>query len=187
MTEEQKINLKEWYRRCRQSQTFIYQTSLHYMNINKIFCVITIVLSLFVSSALFVQVVQYFVSVQLLNTFYVTIITGVLSVIVTVLSILQVFFNYAELSEKCKTISARYGSIRRELEILMIQEKITENELNEKLNRINTEMLHLAEDTPHIPARIYKKVKKSLSTDMIKNPLFSDKFEKTAEKETTDR
>lgn len=156
VTREQEINIKELNRRCRQSQTFIYQTSLYYMKKNTRLNVVTIVLSLIVSSALFIQVVQYLSSMQTSNSFYITLGTGALSILVTVLSVLQVLFNYSGLSEKCKTISARYGSIRREIEALMAQKNITDNELNERLNRINAAMTNLAEDSPHIPERIHK-------------------------------
>ena len=178
MTKEQELNIIELNRRCRQSHTFIYQTSLYYMKKNTILGVTTIILSLIVSSSLFVQVVQYLSSVQSSNSFLITIGTGALSILATVLSILQVFLNYSGLSEKCKTISARYGSIRREIEILMTNKSITEDELNKSLNRINTSMMYLAEDSPHIPEHIYKKVKEKLSNDPIQNPLFSEMTEK---------
>lgn len=178
MTKEQELNIKELNRRCRQSQTFVYQTSLYYMKKNNRLGVATIVLSLVVTSTLFIQVVQYLSSIQTLNPFFITLGTGALSILVTILSVLQMFFNYSGLSEKCKTISARYGSVRREIEALMTQKNITQDELNERLDRINSKMTYLAADSPHIPEHIHKKVKKRLSSDPIQNPLFSGSTDK---------
>ena len=147
------------------------------MRKNTILGVITIILSLIVSSALFVQVVQYLSSEKISNAFLIILVTDALSVLVTTLSILQVFLKYSELAENCKTISSRYGFIKREIEILMTKKSIMEEALDESLNRINIEMVSLAEDSPHIPAHIYKKVKRSLSKDPIQHPLFTEKTE----------
>lgn len=174
MTKEQELYITELNRRCRQIQHFNYQTSLHYMKKHNRLSVITITLSLVVSSVLFVQVIQYLSSVQPSNSFYVTCGAGLLSVLVTVLSVLQMYFNYSELSEKSKMISARYGEIRREIEVLMAQKNINDNEFYDRVRRINSDMTKLAEDSPHIPKHIYKAVKKELSSDPVQSHLFPE-------------
>lgn len=178
MTKEQEMLIKEVYRRCRQSQHFNYQASHYYLKKNNRLVGITILFSCLASSAISYRIIQYFTSTQSSYSLHITYAAGALSVFVTVLSILQMIFNYSELSERCSRASARYGFIRRELELLMSQKTISDSELSNRMSDINYVMTCLAEDAPLIPEKTQKKVKKELESDHILHPLFSDCDEK---------
>jgi len=88
------------------------------------------------------------------------VVVGLLSVLAAVLSSLQTFFKYSERAEKHRAFAARFGSVRRELEVLFAegvasQERNYVGVLREKLDR-------LAEEAPHVPVSIFKEVQKNV-------------------------
>ena len=184
MTFEHEVSIVEIYRRCRQSQHFNYNASRYYMKWNNRLVRITIIFSCLVVSAIFYQIVDHYTSVQSAYSLYITYAAGAVSLLVTILSILQMIFNFSELSERGNRISARYGNVRRELELLLSQKAISESELKIKMNSINYFMTCLAEDSPRIPIHIQEKVKKELKNKPITNPLIQDVLRRMQEKNT---
>ena len=83
-------------------------------------------------------------------------IAGLLSILVGILSALQTFFRFSEKSEKYKSVSAKYGALRRRLEFLMTQDDISKAELERQIESIRKAMDDLALNSLNIPARVKK-------------------------------
>lgn len=172
MDEKKKKLISDWHRRCRQSQRLNYETGSLYLKYHYIVGVISIVLSTIVSSTFFTQIVQQNTNNQSVIVIIITYGIGIMSVLVGILSALQTFFRFSEKAEKYKTISAKYGAVRRELEYLMTQDEISKNELERQLKTIRSSMDDLASNSLSIPARIKKKQTEVLNSEPRKNELF---------------
>lgn len=114
-------------------------------------------------------------------TTIITYVAGFLSILVAILSALQTFFRFYEKSEKYKSISAKYGAIRRQLEHLMALDQITEKELERKLEDIRKSMDDLAINSLNIPERVKKAQVKDLNSQARKNGLFTE-YDKKGDK-----
>ncbi len=172
MDEKKKKLISDWHRRCRQSQRLNYETGSLYLKYHYIVGVISIVLSTIVSSTFFTQIVQQNTNNQTVIIVFIAYGIGFMSVLVGILSALQTFFRFSEKAEKYKTISAKYGAVRRELEYLMTQDEISKNELERQLKTIRSSMDDLASNSLSIPARIKKKQTEVLNSEPRKNELF---------------
>jgi len=85
---------------------------------------------------------------------------GVLSLIAAVFSSLQTFFKFSERAEKHKTYGARFGSVRRELEVLYADESGAHEK--DYINMLRKKLDRLAEEAPHVPVKIFARVQKNL-------------------------
>lgn len=183
MDDKKKVLIADWHRRCRQSQRLNYVTGNIYLKYHYIVGIVSIVLSAIVSSTFFTQINQQAVTQQA-PSIAITIITyagGSLSILVAILSALQTFFRFSEKSEKYKLISAKYGAIRRQLELLMTQEEISKNELERQLESIRKSMDDLAMNSLNIPERVKKAQVKDLNSQARKNGLFTE-YDKKGDK-----
>lgn len=183
MNDKKKVLIADWHRRCRQSQRLNYVTGNIYLRYHYIVGIISIVLSAIVSSTFFAQINQQTVTQQMSSTAttIITYVAGFLSILVAILSALQTFFRFYEKSEKYKSISAKYGAIRRQLEHLMALDQITEKELERKLEDIRKSMDDLAINSLSIPERVKKAQVKDLNSQARKNGLFTE-YDKKGDK-----
>lgn len=90
---------------------------------------------------------------------------GLLSLAVAVLSSLQTFFGYSELSERHKVAATRYSAIRRQLEHFELKyagaaEDKRRDALSE-LEEILQRLVELAEESPTIPDYLYYRAEKA--------------------------
>jgi hypothetical protein len=113
-----------------------------------------IVISGLVGTSVFASVAADVIPVQA------KLLVGALSVLAAVLSSLQTFFKFAERAEKHKTFGARFGAIRRELEVLHASgaaagEPHYIGTLRERLDR-------LAEEAPAVSAAVHGRVRHQL-------------------------
>lgn len=162
MDDNIKVLISDWHRRCRQSQRLNYETANIYIRYHYVVGVLSIILSAIVSSSFISQ-----------NNAYVNL-SGVISLIVGILTALQTFFRFSEKAEKYKTISAKYGAVRRQLEYLMAQEDINKSELARQLDSIKATMDDLALNSLNIPSKVKKKQINKLNSEVRKNKLFSE-------------
>lgn len=179
MDEKKKVLIADWHRRCRQSQRLNYVTGNLYLTYHYIVGIMSIVLSTIVSSTFFNQINQQNVTKQ--SSTVIAYVAGSLSILVAILSALQTFFRFSEKSEKYKSSSAKYGAIRRQLELLMTQEDISKNELERQLESIRSAMDDLAMNSLNIPARVKKRQIEDLNSQPRKNRLFTE-YDKKGEK-----
>lgn len=176
MDDKKKALIADWHRRCRQSQRLNYVTGNIYLRYHYIVGVISIILSAVVSSTFFTQISyqaeNYQMSLKSNNV--VAYIAGLLSILVGILSALQTFFRFSEKSEKYKSVSAKYGALRRRLEFLMTQDDISKAELERQIESIRKAMDDLALNSLNIPARVKKTQVKDLNSQARKNSLFTE-------------
>jgi hypothetical protein len=88
------------------------------------------------------------------------VIVGLVSVIAAVLASLQTFYKYSERAEKHRMFGARFGSVRRELEMLYAEDQMLDD-----LKRLETlcgKLDRLAEEAPHVPAKVFLQVQRSI-------------------------
>ena len=181
MDDKKKVLIADWHRRCRQSQRLNYVTGNVYLRYHYIVGIISIVLSAIVSSTFFTQINQQTVTQPISSTAPIMYVAGALSILVAILSALQTFFRFSEKSEKYKSISAKYGALRRQLELLMTKEEISKSELERQLEFIKKAMDDLAINSLNIPARVKKAQVKDLNSQARKNGLFTE-YDKKGDK-----
>lgn len=170
MDDKKKDLIADWHRRCRQSQRLNYVTGNIYLKYHYFIGIFSIVLSAIVSSTFFTQI-------QTMPAILVYL-AGSINILVGILSALQTFFRFSEKSEKYKSISAKYGAVRRQLELLMTQENISKAELERQLETIQKKMDDLAMNSLNIPARVKKREVQKLNSEARKNKLFTQYDEK---------
>lgn len=148
----------DWFRRARESQRAHYERGKWCQNMNRALGMPTIALSVVVGTKVFSDIDQHADSRTKL-------ILGLLSVLAAVLASLQTFMSFAELAARHKVTGAKYGSIRRDLELLKIFPPPSEQEIKQELIRIKREMDGLAEGSPPIPSRLKARVDKELKSE----------------------
>jgi hypothetical protein len=92
------------------------------------------------------------------------VLTGALSIFATLTASLQMFLSYGERADKHRVAGARYGTIGRELELLLAAPEFRYG----CLEKVKTELDALARECPHIPDAVHKgmaKAPKGLSFD----------------------
>jgi hypothetical protein len=151
--------LSDWHRRARESQFAHYEAVKPLARANTSFGIVVVVLSSFVGTSLFATLES-----QATPSFRLVI--GFISVLAAVLSSLQTFLRYAERAEKHRASGARFGSLRREIELLQAtgapydQGRI-EN-IREKLDSISSE-------SPEISENVWKKTEALLKARSSKS------------------
>lgn len=143
-----------WLRRARESQMGHYEMATALEARSYWLGVPVIVISGLVGTSVFASIAADVIPVQA------KLIVGVLSVLAAILSSLQTFFKFAERAEKHKTFGARFGAIRRELEVLHASgaahlEPHYIGTLRERLDR-------LAEEAPAVSSAIHDRVQHQL-------------------------
>jgi hypothetical protein len=86
------------------------------------------------------------------------IVVGLISVLAAVLSGLQTFLRFSERAEKHRSVAARYGAIRREIEQVMASGEFNGPNGKKILDPLRAKMDALAAEAPATPQRIYKAV-----------------------------
>lgn len=93
---------------------------------------------------------------------------GMVSILATVLASLQTFFKYSENAEKHKIAAARFGMVRRKLEILSAGPD--DGLRTDAIREVREQLDHLAEDSPHIPVRVFEKIERNPQYARGSNP-----------------
>lgn len=153
-----------WLRRARESQMAHYEMAQILNRRSHLLGVPVIIITAVVGTSVFASVAAQVISTEA------KLIIGSLSVFAAVLSSLQTFFKFSERAEKHKSFAARFGSVRRELEVLYATGKTASEPnyvaiLREKLDR-------LAEEAAHVPTAVFEKVQAMLSRQESPNPSF---------------
>lgn len=87
------------------------------------------------------------------------IITGLVSLLATVLAALQTFFGFSERAEKHKAAGARYGALRRDIELFALRYRDKEPSHRDQalieLEALTERLSRLAEDSPDLSDELY--------------------------------
>jgi hypothetical protein len=96
-------------------------------------------------------------------------IAGGISILATLSAAAAAFLKYGELAERHNNAVALFGSLRRELETMIMDETILND--NQKMQELNSKWSELEKSAPAIPSRIFRKasekVTQSASTTKI--------------------
>jgi len=139
-----------WLRRSREAQLCHYEMSTKLSMQNLVMGVPVIMITALVGTSAFASILSELIPI------WAKIAVGFTSLLAAVISSLQTFFKFSERSEQHKTFAAKFGAVRRELEVLHVsgnafQEPSYVNVLRDKLDR-------LAEEAPAIPPRIFSHI-----------------------------
>ena len=93
------------------------------------------------------------------------ILAGLLSVSAAVLTALQTFLKYSELSEKHRAAGAKFANLKHRIELLSSMPPAAPDELKQQLTMIEDRWSKVREESPTIPTRIWEKIEKSLTFD----------------------
>lgn len=146
-----------WLRRAREAQFSHYGAARRLGNYGRIFGVPVIIITAIVGASAFASILFQTVP------FAAKMIAGLCSLVATVLSSLQTFFKFSERSEKHRIFAAKFGSVRRELEVLHLQAQIKASELT----AVRTKLDKLAEEAPDVKAAVFSREKAKRSDEFL--------------------
>lgn len=136
-----------WLRRARESQFSHYSAAKRLGNYGRVFGVPVIIITAIVGASAFASILAQTVPL------YAKLIAGLCSLTATVLSSLQTFFKFSERSEKHRIFAAKFGAVRRELEMLHILGQVKPSELI----ALRTKLDKLAEEAPNVDAAVFSR------------------------------
>ena len=93
---------------------------------------------------------------------WVKILVGILSVAAAVFAGLQTFLNYSEKEEMHKQASQKYGSLRRELEELLVFPNGDKNSSKDYLKNIRATWDKIDSESPSLSQKLYDKIAKDI-------------------------
>jgi hypothetical protein len=91
------------------------------------------------------------------------ILVGLLSVTAAVLTALQTFLKYSDLSEKHRIAGAKFANLKHRIELLSSLPPSSEGELKQQLTMIEDRWSKVREESPTVPIRIWQGIEKSLT------------------------
>ncbi|NMM78135.1 SLATT domain-containing protein [Acidovorax sp. SRB_24] len=138
-----------WLRRARESQFSHYGAANRLGSYGRVFGVPVIVITAIVGASAFASIISQTVPL------YAKLIVGLCSLSATVLSSLHTFFKFSERSEKHRICGAKFGAIRRELEVLHVQGQFKSTELT----AVRAKLDKLAAEAPDVDAAVFSREK----------------------------
>ncbi|MBL8212647.1 MAG: SLATT domain-containing protein [Bryobacterales bacterium] len=145
MESSQDVLLRDWFRRARESQRVHYLCATRYHRLHYLLGMPTILFSCVVGTAVFS-------SVDKISSTEMKITLGLISIAAAALSSLQTFLQLEARAEKHKTAGARYGAVRRALELLATFPPTAEGGLRLELETVKKELDDLSQTSPHVPS-----------------------------------
>lgn len=96
------------------------------------------------------------------------ILTGVVALLAAILAALQAFLGYGDRAEKHRSAGARYGKVRRDIDIFLLKLKANgfanDAEAINALQQIGDEMGVLAADNPNLTEPIYQQARREFAS-----------------------
>lgn len=99
---------------------------------------------------------------------FVQIIIGMLSVLAAVLTGLQTFLKYSELSEKHRIAGARFANLKHRIELLASLPPASKEELEKRLVELEKLWSSLREESPTLPTSIWEGIERTLTFEEYK-------------------
>lgn len=154
--------LNDWAIRALRALNSHYAASRHFSSRNYQLGIPSMILTTLIGTGVFA-------STQLEIDFYIKIIAGLISLLITILTGIQTFFRYSERAEKHKHYGARYSSVKREIEQLLT---MNDNDLRkETIDDIRTKIDTLAIEAPELPKKFLIESRKKYPVDHIATTL----------------
>lgn len=161
MAEQNSTSLKdllmEWKLRVNKAQIGHYIATERFISLHHYLGIPLVVLSTFVSTALFLDLSK--VSQPLM---FIVISS---SIITTILASLQIFLKPSEKAELHRSKAAKYGSLRRRLELFLAKDTNLP-EMEQFLSEVQTEWDHITSDAPVTPRAVRQHISELLRTEL---------------------
>jgi hypothetical protein len=157
-TSEVNVLVTDWFRRVRESQKVNYEYGSILVRRNFYLGIPAVILSTIVGTAVFTSLSETATKPA------VKIVVGLLSLVSAVLATLQTFLNLSDRAAKHKYAGARYGAIRRRLELLKTMPPTTSDDLQKELASIKNEMDEIAAESPSVPSAMKDRIDKKLKS-----------------------
>lgn len=158
MVPEFELLITDWFRRVRESQRLHYECGTHYSRLNYLLGIPAIVLAAGVGTAVFA-------SFDKAAAGFLKICLGLISIVAAVLSSLQTFLGFGQRADRHRLIGSRYGALRRSLEFLKTFPPENRESLEQELEKIKKEMDDLAQNAPHVPSWLKRRIDRELNSD----------------------
>jgi len=129
--------LERWLRNTKRSQIANYDAANYYSSINTRLGIPAVILSAIVGTSVFA-------TLQSSIALWIRIVVGIFSVIAAVFSSLQTFLKSDERASKHRSSAAEYGTIKRDIDELLVMHKESEQDFNERISRIRDRMDNLS-------------------------------------------
>jgi hypothetical protein len=157
------ILLQYWYYKCRIYFKCHKESALYYNNINKYLGLPIIVMGLYNATSLFSNYINQNQVLILTN--------GGISLLATILSGLQNYFDYSKISNMHLKISNNYNKINHTIQKILMYDKllkIENNDINQKIvDSIINQIEFLQDDSPIIPDHIWMKYKNEIKQILL--------------------
>lgn len=159
-TQKKEILLNGWHKGLRILQIGNFNASTYYGKIGKRFGIPVVIITSVVSSAIFATLGES-------QHREIQIVAGFVSILATVLSSLQTFLGYSELSSSHKEAAVGYGELRTEIQILLASDLPNVSNLDERIDSIRTRWSGLDKGSPTLPKKIYAEAAKAVGNDFL--------------------
>lgn len=150
--EKQRV-IKQWTNGLRIRHIAHSISFTYYHRIDRIVGVFSTLISALVATAIFSSFAES-------GSRNIIAIAGGISILATLSSAAAAFLKYGELAQRHNNAVAQFGSLRRELETMIMDETILND--NEKFQEINSKWSELEKSAPAIPSGIYKKASENV-------------------------
>lgn len=147
--------LKRWQRAIRICHKAHIRSAAHMNRRNRAMGIIVVILSTIVGTSVFA-------TLDSSPEVWVKIIVGILSVTAAVFAGLQTFLNYSEKEEMHKQASQKYGSLRRELEEMLVFPNGDKNSSKDYLKNIRVNWDNIDSESPSLSQKLYDKIAKGI-------------------------
>ncbi|KAA8740377.1 SLATT domain-containing protein [Pseudomonas koreensis] len=139
--------LRKWYTRCSTVAVGHYKSAEYYTKMHARLSGSAAVLSAITGTTVFA-------TLQNQPALWLQIMLGFFSILAAVLATFSASMAYQEKAEKHRTAGSKYNSIGREFEQIGLARPITQ----ELIHNVRSRLDALAEEAPHIPRKIHKKI-----------------------------
>ena len=92
---------------------------------------------------------------------------GVLSVSAAILTTLQTFLKYSDLSEKHRTAGVKFAHLRHSIELIQVFPPDSADELRSRLTEVEVMWDKIRQDSPTLPPRLWRSVSESLTFEQF--------------------
>lgn len=155
--------IEQWKFRVHRVQLAHYESARRFERMHLWLGLPAIALSTIVGTAVFA-------SLSKTADFSIQIAVGLLSVAAAVLTGLQTFLKYSELSEKHRLAGARFASLKHRIELLEILPPSTEDELRQTLVSIEESWAKFREESPTLPTRVWREIESKVKFEAASLP-----------------
>ncbi len=153
--------LRTWLRRTRYSQHSHHEAGKRLKRFNYLLAVPIVVITTALGTAALATITTKVNDAGKL-TF------GVLSLIAAVLAALQTHLAWAERSERHKTLGAKYGDIRRDIEEILALPVNERGAQKKVMDKIRTDLDGISGEGDVVPRRVFEKTRRRLAQEDAK-------------------